>query len=114
MDLAVYPNRRRSSYEADGDAAQRPFGGVVRHAQAAIIEKTGERSPAIEAALDRLAISLRADSLRRCSRSQVSSGKTSGRLRSLRMRLRSCGALPLTSRSIAKRASMRSTTSIGA
>jgi len=59
-----------------------------------------------------LAISLCADSLRRCSRSQVSSATTSGRLRSLRTRLRSCGGLPFISRSIANSASMRSTASI--
>jgi hypothetical protein len=42
-----------------------------------------------------LAISLRAESLRRCSRSQISSATTSGRLRSLRTRLRSCAGAPL-------------------
>src|SRR5229473_1322973 len=39
---------------ADGDAAQRPLGGVIRHAQAAVVEEAGERGPAIEAVLDRL------------------------------------------------------------
>jgi hypothetical protein len=37
---------------ADGDAAQRQLGGVVGHAQAAVVEEAGERRPAIEAVLD--------------------------------------------------------------
>jgi len=46
-------------------------------------------------ALDKLA------ALARCSRCQVSNSLTSGRLRFLRTRTRSCGVLPLISRSIA-------------
>src|SRR6266508_371220 len=37
------------------DAAQRSFGGVARHAQAAVVEEAGERRPALEAVVDRLA-----------------------------------------------------------
>ena len=39
---------------SDGNAAQRPLGGIVRHAQAAVIEEARERDPAIEAVVDRL------------------------------------------------------------
>ena len=59
-----------------------------------------------------LATSFLAESLARCWRSHVSSAVTSGRLWSLRTRCRSGGGLPLMSRSIANRASMRSTASI--
>src|SRR5712691_10470882 len=37
----------------DCDAAQSSLGGIVRHAQAAVIEITGECGPAAEAVLDR-------------------------------------------------------------
>jgi hypothetical protein len=40
---------------AQGDAAQRAFGGVVRHAQAAVVEEAGERIPALESIIDSLA-----------------------------------------------------------
>jgi len=59
-----------------------------------------------------LAVSLLPESLARRSRNQVSSAAASGRLRSLRTRIRSCGAAPLISRSMANSASMRSTASI--
>ena len=39
---------------ADGDAAQRPLGGVVGHAEAAVVEEAGEGLPALEAVGDRL------------------------------------------------------------
>ena len=39
---------------ADGDAAQRPLGGVVGDAQATIIEEARERGPALETVVDRL------------------------------------------------------------
>ena len=39
---------------ADRDAAQGPLGGVVGHAQAAIVEEASERRPALEAVVDRL------------------------------------------------------------
>ena len=38
----------------DSDAAQRPLGGVVGHAQAAIVEEAGQAVPAVEAVGDRL------------------------------------------------------------
>ena len=40
---------------AHGNAAQPALGGVVGHADASIIEEAGERRPAIEAVVDRLA-----------------------------------------------------------
>src|SRR5436190_23461452 len=39
---------------ADRNPAQRPLGGIVGHAQAAVIEETSKRGPAVEAVLDRL------------------------------------------------------------
>ena len=39
---------------ADGDAAKRPFGGVVREAEAAVVEEAREGRPALEAVVDRL------------------------------------------------------------
>ena len=39
---------------ADSDAAQRPLGGVVRHAQPTVVEEAGERGPALERVVDRL------------------------------------------------------------
>jgi hypothetical protein len=39
---------------SDRDAAQCPLSGVVRHAQAAVVEGAGERRPALEAVVDRL------------------------------------------------------------
>ena len=59
-----------------------------------------------------LAVSLFLETLARCSRSQVCSSMMSGRLRSWRTRTRSCGVMPLISRSMANSASMRSTASI--
>jgi hypothetical protein len=38
----------------DGDAAQRPLGGVVGHAQAAVVEEADQRVPGVEAVGDRL------------------------------------------------------------
>jgi hypothetical protein len=67
---------------ADCDAAQRPLGGVVGHAQAAVIEETDEAAPLIEAAIA-LATLFLAESLARCLRSHVSNSATSGRLCSL-------------------------------
>src|SRR5215207_9377151 len=40
---------------ADRDGTQLALGGVVRHAQAAIVEEAGERAPALEAVVDRFA-----------------------------------------------------------
>src|SRR5690606_13045427 len=37
----------------DGNAAQGAFGGVVREAEAAIVEKAGERVPALQRIVDR-------------------------------------------------------------
>jgi len=59
-----------------------------------------------------LAVSLFLESLPRCVRSQVSSSAISGRLRSFRTARRCCGVMPLISRSVADRASMRSTAAI--
>src|ERR1700685_298791 len=39
---------------ADRDTAQRPFGGVVGHAQPPVIEETGEAAPPVEAVGDGL------------------------------------------------------------
>src|SRR6266853_490363 len=38
---------------ADRNAAQRPLGGIIGHAEATIVQEPGECSPAIEAVLDR-------------------------------------------------------------
>jgi hypothetical protein len=40
---------------ADGDGAQLPFGGIVRQAEASVIEEAGERIPTLEQIVDRLA-----------------------------------------------------------
>jgi hypothetical protein len=39
---------------ADSNAAQRPLGGVVGHAQAAVVEEADQRLPGVEAVGDRL------------------------------------------------------------
>ncbi len=54
-----------------------------------------------------LPVSLFLDTLARCSRNQLSSAVTNGRLRSVRTPTRCCGAKPLISRSIANSTSMR-------
>lgn len=38
----------------ESDAAQSPFGGIVRNADPAVIEEAGERGPATEHVVDRL------------------------------------------------------------
>src|SRR5690349_15669488 len=39
----------------DGDAPHGPLGGIVAHAQAAVVEEANQRLPAVEAVGDRLA-----------------------------------------------------------
>src|SRR5438128_3556466 len=51
---AVIRAGERPVATADGDAAQRPFGGIVGHAQATVVEEASERGPTVEAVLDRL------------------------------------------------------------
>jgi hypothetical protein len=51
---AVIRSRERPVAAADRDTAQRPLGSIVGHAQAAIIEETGEAAPAVEAIGDGL------------------------------------------------------------
>jgi len=38
---------------ADGDGAQLAFGGIVGHAEPAVVEEAGEHLPALEAVVDR-------------------------------------------------------------
>ena len=59
-----------------------------------------------------LPVSLFLETRARCSRNQLSSALTSGRLRSWRACTRSCRVRPLISRSMANSASMRSTASV--
>jgi hypothetical protein len=101
---------------SDRDAAHGPLGRVVGHAEAAIVEEAGERGPTLEAVVDRLGGLVLGGELGALLRSQISSSATSGRLRSLRTARRCSDESPLISRSMANRASMRSTdlTAIGA
>src|SRR5215831_1597011 len=46
---AVVRSREGPVVAADRDAAQRTFGGAVRHAQAAVVEEADQAAPAIEA-----------------------------------------------------------------
>src|SRR5579883_2803603 len=47
-------SREGPVFAADRDAAQRSLGGIVRHAQPAVIEEADEAGPAVEAVGDRL------------------------------------------------------------
>jgi len=87
----------------DGDGTQLALGGVVRHAETAVIEEAGQRRPALEMALP---VSLFLNTLPRCSRNQVSNARISGQLRSVRTPTRRIGARPLISRSMANSTSI--------
>jgi hypothetical protein len=63
-----------------GDGAQLALGGVVRHAQAAVVEEVHECRPALEDIVDRFAGLTVFGDLARCSRNQVCSSMTSARL----------------------------------
>ena len=59
---------------ADGDGTQLALGGVVGHAEAAVVEEAGERGPALEAVVDGLgglALGRRAWRAARAARSPV-------------------------------------------
>jgi hypothetical protein len=63
------------------------FGGVVRQADAAVVDETCEHIPAFEHVVHSLATSLRRESLVCCSRIQVSRSATNGALSSWRAAL---------------------------
>jgi hypothetical protein len=97
---------------ANRDTAQRAFGGIVGHAQAAIVKKADKAAPAVEAVGDRLgglAVGRQLRPLRLQPELQFGDERPAG---SARTRCRSGGGLPLMSRSIANSASMRATASI--
>ena len=54
IDIVEFGGLDQRVHGPDRDAAQRPLGGIVGHAQPPVIEEAGERWPPLEAVIDRL------------------------------------------------------------